>query len=234
MGRRGDPGGDPFLSGNTMRPVVAFLLLAATVHATDPQVHRDLPYAGTEHERQALDLYTPAEGEGHPVVLWIHGGGWQAGDKADVQAKPEAFVDRGFVFVSAGYRLLPEVTIGEMAGDLAKALRWVHDHAGEYGGDPDTIFVMGHSAGAQLAALLPSPRSSAALEGGHACSRTTPPDDFALGFAPQVNPLLRPEISASRCPDGHRPPPAVDGPWPTSEGVGPLPASASGRRGLRY
>jgi arylformamidase len=71
-----------------------------------------------------------------------------------VQAKPRAFVDRGFVFVSAGYRLLPEATIKEMAGDLAKAIRWVHDHAGEYGGDPDRIFVMGHSAGAQLAALI--------------------------------------------------------------------------------
>jgi len=118
------------------------------------RVHRDVPYAGTKNERQALDLYAPAEGQGHSVVFWIHGGGWQAGDKTEVQAKPRAFVDKGYVFISTGYRLLPEATIKEMAGDLAKALRWVHDHAGEYGGDPDRIFVMGHSAGAQLAALL--------------------------------------------------------------------------------
>src|SRR4051812_38508865 len=65
------------------------------------RVHRDVPYAGTKNERQALDLYAPAEGKGHPVVFWIHGGGWQAGDKTEVQAKPRAFVDRGYVFISA-------------------------------------------------------------------------------------------------------------------------------------
>jgi Domain of Unknown Function (DUF1080)/Carboxylesterase family len=127
---------------------------AASVQAADLRVRRDLQYAGTNNERQTLDLYAPAEGEGHPVVFWIHGGGWQAGTKTDVQAKPPAFVDKGYVFVSAGYRLLPEATIKEMAGDLAKALRWVHDHAEDYGGDPDRIAVMGHSAGAQLAALI--------------------------------------------------------------------------------
>jgi arylformamidase len=137
-----------------MRLLVAFLFTATTAYATEPRVHRDLPYAGTKNERQALDVYAPAEGKGHPVILWIHGGGWQAGEKTEVQAKPQAFVDRGFVFASAGYRLLPEVTIKEMAGDVAKAIRWIHDHATEYGGDPDRIFVMGHSAGAQLAALV--------------------------------------------------------------------------------
>src|SRR5947209_3768613 len=137
-----------------MRWIVAVLLLAPTIYAAEPKVHRDLPYAGTKNERQALDLYAPAEGKGHPVVFWIHGGGWQAGKKIEVQAKPQAFVDRGFVFVSAGYRLLPEATVKEMAGDVARALHWVHDHAGDYGGDPDTIFVTGHSAGAQLAALV--------------------------------------------------------------------------------
>jgi arylformamidase len=123
-------------------------------HAADPRVHRDIPYAGAKNERQTLDVYAPAEGKGHPIVFWIHGGGWQAGDKGDVQVKPRAFVDKGFVFVSTNYRLLPDATIKEMAGDLAKALRWVHDHAEDYGGDPDRIVVMGHSAGAQLAALI--------------------------------------------------------------------------------
>ncbi len=122
--------------------------------AVAPRVHRDLSYAGTTDKRQALDLYAPAEGQGHPVAFWIHGGGWQAGHRTDVQVKPQAFVERRFVFVSAGYRLLPDAPIEAMAGDLAKALRWVHDHAAEYGGDPDRIVVMGHSAGAQLAALV--------------------------------------------------------------------------------
>ena len=101
-------------------------------------------------------MSTPqAEGKSHPVVVWIHGGGWQAGDKKEVEKKPQAFVDKGFVFVSVNYRLLPDkVTIKQMAGDVAKAIRWTHDHARDYGGDPNTIFVMGHSAGAQLAALV--------------------------------------------------------------------------------
>jgi arylformamidase len=126
----------------------------ASVQAADPRVHRDIPYAGAKNERQTLDVYAPAGGKDHPVVFWIHGGGWQAGDKAEVQAKPRAFVDKGFVFVSTNYRLLPDATIKEMAGDVAKALRWVHEHAEEYGGDPDRIVVMGHSAGAQLAAPI--------------------------------------------------------------------------------
>ena len=137
-----------------MSLVVALLLLAPAGDVADPQVHRDLPYADTTNERQTLDVYAPADGKDHPVVFWIHGGGWQAGDKAEVDVKPKAFVDKGFVFVSAGYRLLPEATIEEMAGDLAKAIHWVHDHAEDYGGDPDTIVVAGHSAGAQLAALI--------------------------------------------------------------------------------
>jgi acetyl esterase/lipase len=63
-------------------------------------------------------------------------------------------VDRGFVFVSTNYRFVPNVTVKEMTGDIAKAIRWVHDHAKDYGGDPRSIFVMGHSAGAHLAALV--------------------------------------------------------------------------------
>src|SRR4051812_46497019 len=109
--------------GTAMRMVVAFLILAATAYAAEPAVHRDIPYAGTKNKRQTLDVYAPTEGKRHPVAFWIHGGGWQAGKRTDVQGKPQAFVDKGFVFVSAGYRLLPEATIKEMAGDLAKGLR---------------------------------------------------------------------------------------------------------------
>ena len=137
-----------------MKTIIAFLLLALTAQAADVKVHHDVPYAGTTNERQTLDVYAPTNEKRLPIVFWIHGGGWQAGDKADVQKKPQAFADKGFVFVSTNYRLLPEASIKEMAGDVAKAIRFVHDHAEEYGGDPDTFFVAGHSAGAQLAALI--------------------------------------------------------------------------------
>ena len=117
------------------------------------EVKRDIPYAST-HERQVLDVYSPPGAKGRPVVFWIHGGGWQTGDKSSVQLKPKAFTDKGFVFVSTGYRLLPHVDMATIVRDVAKSIRWVHDHVAEYGGDPDRILVMGHSAGAQLAALV--------------------------------------------------------------------------------
>jgi arylformamidase len=135
-------------------PLLVVLFLASSLLAAEPQAHRGLPYAGTKNERQMLDVYAPAEAKNLPVVIWIHGGGWQTGDKKDVGQKPKAFADKGFVFVSVNYRLLPEVKIKQMAEDVAKAIRWVHDHAKDYGGDPDTMIVMGHSAGAQLAALV--------------------------------------------------------------------------------
>jgi acetyl esterase/lipase len=99
-------------------------------------------------------VYAPSSGSNLPIVVWIHGGGWRAGNKQAVQQKPQAFVDRGFVFVSINYRFVPQVTVKEMTGDVAKAIRWTHDHASEFGGNPKAIFVMGHSAGAHLAALV--------------------------------------------------------------------------------
>jgi acetyl esterase/lipase len=137
-----------------MRFLLATLLIASSALAAEPKVQRDIPYAGTADPGQTLDVYAPAEGKGHPVVFWIHGGGWQVGDKRDADVKPQALTDRGYVFVSTNYRLFPKATIGEMAGDVAKAIRWTRDHAAEFGGDPAKFFVTGHSAGAQLAALV--------------------------------------------------------------------------------
>ena len=79
-----------------------------------------------------------------------------------MKQKPQVFTDKGFVFVSINYRLqvwtdphrAPGVTIKQIAEDVARAIHWTRDHAKDHGGDPDTIFVMGHSAGAQLAALV--------------------------------------------------------------------------------
>lgn len=119
-----------------------------------PRILRDISYAEPKNERQTLDVYAPAEGKRRPIVFFIHGGGWKAGDKKSVQDKAKIYLDQGFVFAAANYRLIPHATVPEMAADLAKAIAWVHDHAEEFGGDPDTIVVMGHSAGAQLAALV--------------------------------------------------------------------------------
>ena len=137
-----------------MKATILTLVLTSPLLAADPQVQRDVAYVKPEHERQTLDVYSPAEGKDLPIVFWIHGGGWQRGDKSDVQVKPQAFTAKRFVFVSTNYRLLPDAKIDQMAGDVAKAILWVHQHAREYRGDPNRIIVGGHSAGAQLAALV--------------------------------------------------------------------------------
>jgi acetyl esterase/lipase len=130
------------------------LLLLAVAGARAQDVKRDIPYADPADKLQVLDVYSPKGAKNLPVVFWIHGGGWQTGDKKEVQLKPQAFNDRGFVFVSINYRLLPAVDMGTIVRDVARAVHWVHDHIAEYGGDPRRLLVMGHSAGAQLAALV--------------------------------------------------------------------------------
>jgi acetyl esterase/lipase len=135
-----------------MRTAIALLLLVSVARAQN--LKSDIPYADPAHERQVLDIFAPDGAKDLPVVFWIHGGGWQAGDKTDVQIKPRVFTERGFVFVSTNYRLLPHVEMEVLIRDVAKSLGWVYKNIGAHGGDPARIFVMGHSAGAQLAALL--------------------------------------------------------------------------------
>src|SRR6185436_18662990 len=124
------------------------VLLVTTVCVSDAyaqRVTRDIPYA-TAHERQVLDVYAPEGAKNLPVVFWIHGGGWQAGEKTMVALKPKAFTDAGFVFVSISHRLLPTVEMESITSDVAAALGWVHKNIAAHGGDPTRVFVMGHSS----------------------------------------------------------------------------------------
>jgi CubicO group peptidase (beta-lactamase class C family)/poly(3-hydroxybutyrate) depolymerase len=140
---------------NTMKHVSCLLVAAVLLSPAPAQdVRRNIPYTEKADERQVLDVYAPPNAKNLPVVFWIHGGGWQTGDKSDLQVKPQAFMDKGFVFVSTNYRLLPAVDMATIVRDVAKSVRWVHDHIAEHGGDPQRLYVMGHSAGAQLAALI--------------------------------------------------------------------------------
>src|SRR5262245_56859973 len=140
---------------NVMKHAFALLLAIVCLSGTPAQdVKRDIAYVEKADKLQALDVYSPKDAKNLPVVFWIHGGGWQTGDKEDVQVKPRAFMDKGFVFVSTNYRLMPGVDMAAIIRDIAKSIHWVHDHIAEYGGDPNRLFIMGHSAGAQLAALI--------------------------------------------------------------------------------
>lgn len=139
-----------------MRRIIAILLLVIVnpVFAEEMKVRRDVAYAEPKNERQSLDVFAPHAGKDRPVIFWIHGGGWKKGSKSSVQNKPQIFTEKGFVFVSTNYRFVPNATVKEMTSDIAKSIRWTHEHAREFGGDPNSIYVMGHSAGAHLAALV--------------------------------------------------------------------------------
>ncbi len=146
---------------------LACLLLVAVACVSEAQaqrVTRDIPYSAA-HERQVLDLHAPAGAKNLPVVFWIHGGGWQTGDKSMVALKPKAFTDAGFVFVSINHRFLPTVAMGDIIRDVASALGWVHKNIATHGGDPTRLLVMGHSSGGQLAALMCTDDRYAKAEG---------------------------------------------------------------------
>ncbi len=139
------------------------------VNATEAlTVHRNVPYeniSGVRPDLTSLDIYAPnpVPAKPLPVVVWVHGGGWAVGDKANqMQIKPALFTSAGYCFVSINYRLSPRpastqpdrVMYPIHEQDAAAAVAWVHAHIGGYGGDPERIVLMGHSAGAHLVSLV--------------------------------------------------------------------------------
>ena len=124
-----------------MRTLIASLCLLSVAHAQN--VKSNIPYADPAHERQVLDVYSPNGAKNLPVVFWIHGGGWQQGDKTDIQIKPKVFSERGFIFVSTNYRLLPHVEMDVLIRDVAKAFGWTYRNIAKYGGDPQRFFCDG-------------------------------------------------------------------------------------------
>ena len=113
---------------------------------------KDVAYGPLKKEK--LDIYTPDNVRNAPVMVFVHGGGWQIGHKNLVHTKPEAFNDEGYVFVSLGYPLLPDHGVDVQAQSVAEGAVWVYNNIAKYGGDPQRIHIMGHSAGAHLAALI--------------------------------------------------------------------------------
>lgn len=174
---RFDADGDGFLTQQEAQAIgrrqpVEEQALSGTREGTVPEGvtrHADIAYAqveGVDPHSLSLDLYVPAGAENAPVMLYVHGGGWAKGDKSAVWRKPELFCGSGWLFASANYRFVPQVTPAEQVRDVARAIVWLHSHAAEYGGDPERIYLMGHSAGAHLVALVstwPAPLEEAGL-----------------------------------------------------------------------
>lgn len=120
---------------------------------------KDIQYKsaiGSNPDKVSLDIYTPVHlsDTGAPVMIYIHGGIWIQGDKGNYDWKARYFIENGWIFVSANYRLVPEISFPSNAEDVGDAVAWVFQNIRQYGGDPDRIFVMGYSSGAHLTALI--------------------------------------------------------------------------------
>jgi acetyl esterase/lipase len=130
-----------------------------TAQTAGVQKNFNIQYAKRENSATnltSLDIYAPKSAKNAPVMVMIHGGGWSGGDKGNrglIENKVPFFSENGFVFVSINYRLSPAVKHPAHIQDVAEAIAWVYDNIGKYGGEKDKIFVIGHSAGAHLAAL---------------------------------------------------------------------------------
>ncbi len=131
---------------------LSVLLLSAAATTGEISSKRNLAYGPAE--RQVLDLFSPESDRPAPVVLWIHGGAWKFGDKSHLQSKPAWLTGEGWGLVAMNYRFVPTVTWREQAADVAAAIAWLQTHGAEEGLDPTRIVLMGHSAGAHLAALV--------------------------------------------------------------------------------
>ncbi len=104
----------------------------------------------------ALDLYLPAANAPTPapVAVFFYGGSWRGGSRADYAFVGKALADAGIVTIVADYRAFPQARFPGFMDDAARAVRWARDNAAAHGGDPRRVFLMGHSAGAHIAALL--------------------------------------------------------------------------------
>ncbi len=200
-----------------MRSIVLALTLAgcaslAPVNAFTPWSGftrtTDLAYGSLK--RQKLDVYVPETSgpEAKPIVVFFHGGAWQYGSKDEYRFAGQALSSAGFVTVIPNYRLYPEVKFPSFVEDAALAVTWARSHAAEFGGDPQLIFLMGHSAGAHIAAMLALDERFGQTNIAGFIGLAGPYD-----FLPVTDPtnriILGPDFEASqpiRFADGHPPP----------------------------
>jgi len=163
----------------------------------------------------ALDIYQPQDAApGAPVVLFFYGGAWQYGERDQYRFVGSRLAENGVVAVVADYRTWPDIGFPGFVEDGARAVRWTRDHAADYGGDPERLFLAGHSAGAQIAALLGTDARRLAAVGLEPADLAgviglSGPYDFTINgkyeaiFGPRAQ---WPEAMAVRFVDGDEPP----------------------------
>nr|WP_314624564.1 alpha/beta hydrolase [uncultured Noviherbaspirillum sp.] len=131
----------PLSAINTLTPSASYTRSADISYGADP--------------RQKLDIYAPRDvAVGAPVVVFFYGGNWRMGERADYAFVGEALASRGILAVIADYRLYPEASYPGFVEDSAAAVAWTARKVRNYGGNPERLFVMGHSAGAYNAAMV--------------------------------------------------------------------------------
>ena len=172
---------------------------ASQAQATPPtgtRIERDIAY-GT-HPAQRYDVYLPANaGHGSPILVMVHGGGWHRGDKAGPSVageKARYWLEKGFVFVSVNYRLVPDADPVQQARDVASAVASVQARAARWRADPNRVVLMGHSAGAHLVALLAAAPSMLAQAGATRVRGAVVLDSAALDVPETMRQPFPPDI----------------------------------------
>lgn len=122
--------------------------------AVGSRITWNVPYVENATAQQTLDIYAPETAKDAAVVVYVHRGEWARGDKSEVSYKPKYLNEHGVVLVSVNYRLSDVAPHPAQVNDVAAALRWVHDNIASYGGSPERIVLMGHSAGCHLASMV--------------------------------------------------------------------------------
>lgn len=133
-----------------------FIRIAGSELPASVRAVRDITYIRRGEHALQLDLYLPAQKAAvpAPTIVFVHGGGWQTGNRAEFAPMAIRMAERGFATATVSYRLSPEARYPAAIHDVKSALRWVRAHAGEYGIDPARIAVAGGSAGGQIASLV--------------------------------------------------------------------------------
>ncbi|MEO8779304.1 MAG: alpha/beta hydrolase [Rhodanobacter sp.] len=131
---------------------VLFGALNSTDQRNGVELERDLVFA--PGQRLALDVYRPAHAAHAPVLVFFYGGDWTRGKRQWYRFVGTTLAANGIITVIPDYRKYPGVRLDGFMQDAARAVVWTHEHAAQFGGDPQNLFVMGHSSGAQIAGLL--------------------------------------------------------------------------------
>ncbi len=195
------------------RLLIAAILLPLSLHAQRPQAPAtppsveaklDLAYAGTDNVRQRLDLFLPKNreaGKKLPVLVFVHGGAWQAGSKAAGHGQVMRFVAEGkCAGVSVGYRLSQEAKWPAQIHDCKAAIRWIKAHAEEHGLDAERIVMWGSSAGGHLVAMLGTSAGIEEMDGK--IGPHTDKDTKVAGVIDFFGPTDVSKMDAQRLPDG--------------------------------